>query len=282
MFGIILLTAGSFFSEVGVSLGKEEVARRKENIYTYGFLSLSLSTLAFLLIALLRGEFLFSLDSLPTLSLRIGLEILQAYVSIRAITTADRSTFGFLRVLTVPLLLLTDLALGYSLAANQIIGVGILTTSLLLLFLNHGLRSKGIGLVLFSALNAVILISLFKYDITHFNSVEVEQGIIQVILLIFFALMAWRTNGQNPLRLLGKPLFFFQSLSQAVAGVLVSFGYVFVPASVAASIERSTAVFFSLLSGNRYFHEKKLAQKLLAFLLLIIGFAFLTGFSPFS
>lgn len=276
MFGIFLLASGSFFSEIGVSLGKEEVARRKENIFTYGFLSLFLTTLIFFCIALFRGKFLFSFESLPTLSLRAGLEILQAYVSIKAITVADRSTFGFLRVLTVPLLLLVDLSLGYSLTVNQIIGVGILTLSLLLLFLNHGLRSKGVGLVLFSAINAVILISLYKYDISHFNSVEVEQGIIQVILLVFFALMAWRTNGQNPLRLLGKPLFFFQSLSQAVAGVLVSFGYVFVPASVAASVERSTAVFFSLLSGNRYFHEKKLTQKLLAFLLLVIGFAFLS------
>lgn len=279
MFGIFLLASGAFFSEIGVSLGKGEVAQRKENIYTYGFLSLFLSTLVFLLIALLRGKFLFSLDSLPTLSLRIGLEILQTYISIRAITTADRSTFGFLRVLTIPLLLLVDLALGYSLLPNQIIGAGILTVSLLLLFLSHGLRSKGLGLVLFSAVNAVITISLFKYNITHFNSVEVEQGIVQIILLGFFALMAWRTNEQNPLRLLGRPRFFFQSLSQAIAGVLVSFGYLFVPASVAASVERSTAVFFSLLSGNRYFHEKKLAQKLLAFLMLVIGFAFLGGLS---
>ena len=239
-----------------------------------------MSTIVFFLIALLRGQFLFSLDSLPTLVPRIILEILQAYVIVKAVTTADRSTFGFLRVLTIPLLLLVDLTLGYSLSINQIIGSGILTLSILFLFLNHGLRSNGIGLVLFSALNAVITISLFKYDITHFNSVEVEQGIIQIILLIFFALMAWRVNRQNPLRLLGKPLFFFQSLSQAIAGVLVSFGYSFIPASVAASVERSTAVFFSLLSGNRYFHEKKFAQKLLAFLLLAIGFMFLSGF-PF-
>jgi|SRR3989344_6332726 len=277
MFGIFLLASGSFFSEIGLSLGKEEVARRKENIYTYGFLSLFLSTVVFICIAFVRGKFLFSLDSLPTLGLRIVLEIFQAYVSIKAITTADRSTFGFLRVLTIPLLLMVDLALGYSLAVNQIIGAGILTISLLLLFFNHGLRTKGVGFVIISAINAVITISLFKYNISHFNSVEVEQGIVQVILLVFFALMAWRTNGQNPLHMLRKPLFFFQSLSQAVAGVLVSFGYLFIPASVAASVERSTAVFFSLLSGNRYFHEKKLAQKLIAFLFLVIGFAFLAG-----
>lgn len=279
MLGIFLLASGSFFSEMGVSLGKEEVLRRKENIYTYGFLSLFLSTLVFVCIAFIRGKFLFSVESLPTLGLRMILEIFQAYISIKAITIADRSTFGFLRVLTIPLLLLVDISLGYSLAVNQIIGAGILTVSLLLLLLNHGLRTKGIGFVLLSAVNAVITISLFKYNISHFNSVEVEQGIVQIILLVYFSVMVWRTKGKNPLRLLAKPLFFLQSLSQAVAGVLISFGYLFIPASVASSVERSTSVFFSLLSGKQYFHEKKFAQKLVAFLFLIIGFAFLAGFS---
>lgn len=96
---------------------------------------------------------------------------------------ADRSTYGFLRVLTIPLLLLVDLALGYSLSQGQIVGVSILTLSVLLLLLNHGLRTKGIGFVLLSAVNAVVTLSLFKYDITHFNSVEVEQGITQLVLL---------------------------------------------------------------------------------------------------
>lgn len=279
MLAILLIAAGAFFSEVATSLGKEEVARRKETIFTYGFLSLFLSTIVFLLIAVfVRGEFVFSLQSLPTLSLRAALEILQAYVSIKAVTTADRSTFGFLRILTIPLLLLVDVLLGYDITLNQLVGVSILTVSILFLLLNHGVRTKGIGFVLFSALNAVITLSLFKYNITHFNSVEADQSIIQSILLLYFAVMVWRTKGQNPLRLLLKPLFFFQSLSQAVGGVLVSFAYLFVPASVAASIERPTSVFFSLVAGNRYFHEKKLAQKLIAFLLLLIGFAFLAGF----
>lgn len=279
MLSILLIAAGSFFHEVATSFGKEEVARKKETIFTYGFLSLFLSTIVFLLIAIfVRGEFVFSLQSLPTLSLRAVLEILQTYVSIKAITVADRSTYGFLRIFTIPLLLFVDLALGYPLTTSQIVGASILTVSVLLLLFNHGLRTRGIGFVLFSAVNAVVTLSLFKYNITHFNSVEVEQGIIQVILLVYFAAMVWRTKGQNPLRLLLKPLFFFQSLSQAVGGVLVSFGYNFVPASVAASIERPTSVFFSLVSRNRYFHEKKLAQKLVAFLLLLLGFAFLAGF----
>ncbi|TSC55411.1 MAG: Uncharacterized protein Greene041679_622 [Parcubacteria group bacterium Greene0416_79] len=278
MFGLLLITAGSLFQEVGASLGKREVARRHETIYTYGFLSLCLSTLAFAFFAIfVRGEFIFSLASLPTLALRAALEVLQAYVSIRAITTADRSTFGFLRMLTIPLLLIVDLLLGYALTGNQIIGASILTVSILLLFLNHGLSGKGTGWVLLSAVNAVATLSLFKYHITFFNSVEAEQIIIQLVLLFVFTAAAWRTTGKNPLLLFRKPVFLLQSLSEAAAGVVVSFGYLFVPASVGTSVARSTSVFFSMLSGNRYFKEKKLAQKLIAFLLLVVGFAFLVG-----
>lgn len=277
MLSIFLIAAGSFFSEVATSLGKNEVARRNETIYSFGFLSISVSTLVFLLIALVRGTFVFSSASLPTLVLHAAFSIIQSYVSIKAVTIADRSTYGFLRVFTIPVLLVVDLVLAYSLPVHQIMGASILTLSVLFLLLNHGLRTKGVVWVLLSAINAVITLSLFKYNITRFNSVEVEQGIVNVVLLLYFAIMVWRNNGINPLMLLTRPLMLAQSCSQALAGVLVSFGYLFVPASVATSVERAASVFFSVLAGNRQFHEKRLAQKLIAFALLAIGLVVLAG-----
>lgn len=84
LLSILLIAAGAFFIEAATSLGKEEIARRKETIFTYGFLSLCLSTALFFLFAVfVRGEFIFSLQSLPTLALRAVLEIVQAYVSIK-------------------------------------------------------------------------------------------------------------------------------------------------------------------------------------------------------
>lgn len=282
MLGILLITVGTLFGEVGTSLGKVEVARKKQDIYSFGFLSLCLSTTVFVLIAVfVRGEFIFSFASLPTLSLRAVLEILQMVFSIKAIIAADRSTYGFVRVLTIPLLFLVDLFLGYSLTESQIIGIIIVTVSILLLFLNRGLHRAGIGWVLLCTVNAVFTLSLFKYDITYFNSVEVEQSIIQLILLGYFTLMVRRTSGENPLALFPRPLFLFQSFSQAVTGVLVSFGYPFLPASVATGVERATAVLFSVVSGHHYFREQKLIQKLIALLLLIVGFAFLAGLAFF-
>lgn len=282
MLGILFITLGTLFGEVGTSLGKEEVARKKQDIYSFGFLSLCLSTIAFILIAFfVRQEFIFSFASLPTLSLRAVLEILQMVFSIKAVIAADRSTYGFVRVLTIPLLLLVDLFLGYSLTNSQIIGIIIVTVSIFLLFLNRGLHRAGIGWVLLCTVNAVLTLSLFKYDITHFNSVEVEQSIIQLILLAYFAVMVRRTSGDNPLALFRKTLFLFQSVSQAVAGVLVSFGYPFLPASVATGVERATAVLFSVVSGHRYFREQRIVQKLVALLLLMVGFAFLAGLAFF-
>lgn len=282
MLGILLIAFGSLFGEVGTSLGKVEVARKKQDIYSFGFLSLCFSTIVFVLIAVfVRGEFIFSVASLPTLSLRAVLEILQMIFSIKAIIAADRSTYGFVRVFTIPLLLFVDIVLGYSLTSSQITGVVIVSVSILLLFFSHGLRRQGIWWVLLSTVNAVFTLSLFKYNITHFNSVEVEQSIVQLILLVYFAIMVRRTSGENPLALFRKTLFLFQSASQAAAGVLISFGYPFIPASVATGVERTTAVLFSVVSGHRYFDEQKLVQKLLALLLLIVGFAFLAGFAFF-
>jgi hypothetical protein len=48
------------------------------------------------------------------------------YVNAKVIMQADRSTMGFLRLLTIPLLLVIDLALGYRLEPVQIVGIGVM------------------------------------------------------------------------------------------------------------------------------------------------------------
>ena len=104
----------------------------------------------------------------------------------------------------MPLLVIADLVLGYELQAYQIIGVGIIIFALAVLFLNHGINKKGIFYSALSAILAVATLSLFKYDITKYNSVEAEQGIISVILLIYLFFMARLITKENPLKLLKK------------------------------------------------------------------------------
>ena len=275
MIGLILVLTSTFFEEVGTSIGKFKVGRHVESIYTMGFLSLFWGTVFLIVSGFVRDGFVFSMSSLPTFSIRVVLEIAQAHVSILAITTADRSTFGFVRIGTIPLLLAIDIFLGYAIGPNQIIGIGMIIAGLVILLINHGIKRKGLWLVAFTAVNAAITISLFKYDITHFNSVESEQGIIMIILMAYFFVMAILVKKEDPIKFLKKPIFLVQSLSSGIASVLMSFAYLFASASIITTAKRSLTILWSILSGKIYFHEKNLIVKIVSYLFIVLGLVFL-------
>ena len=277
MFGFILVLGAALAEEVGDSIGKSAVVAKKESIYTFGFLMLLWSTIFLLASAFIRDNFIFSLASLPTLGIRSVLEIAQAHVSVLAVTRADRSTYGFLRILTIPLLLVVDMVLGYTIGTYQILGMGIIIAALVVLFINHGIKKEGAWLVVFTAINAVATISLYKYNISHFNSVEVEQVIVHAVLLVYFVAMALLVAKENPLQFLRKPLFFGQSVTMGAASALMSFAYLFGAASVITTVKRAAGILWALLSGNLYFQEKQFLVKMASFILIVIGPIFLAS-----
>jgi len=59
MFGLFLVLIASAFSEIGVSIGKTEVEKRKDSIYSMGFFSLFIGTVFFFLIATPVGLVIF-------------------------------------------------------------------------------------------------------------------------------------------------------------------------------------------------------------------------------
>ena len=275
MFGIILVSVGAFFDEISTLIGKAEVAEKKETIYSMAFLSLIWSTLVFAIIILVRGEFVFSFASIPTLLLRTVIEVVLIYVGTIAVVRSDRSTFGFLRTGTIPLLLIADLWLGYTLTPLQIVGIAILVLALLVAFLNHGIRKEGIKFVLLATILPVFTISIFKYNITHYNSVEVEQLITHIILLICIFVMALKVGHENPLKMLTQRVFFAQSFSACIGGVLISFAYLFAPASTITAAKRAVSVLWAIVAGNLYFQEKHIVLKIALFVVVAIGIALL-------
>src|SRR3989338_10538360 len=134
MFGIILIAAAGVFEETGTVIGKYEVAHKKESLYAMGFLSSVWASLFLIVIGLALDDLIFSLASLPTFLLRMVLEVILLFVSLNAVLAADRSTFSFLRTLTIPLLLVADLALGYAISTTQILGIGLMVVAFLFLF----------------------------------------------------------------------------------------------------------------------------------------------------
>lgn len=275
MTGFLLVLAAAFFAEIGDSIGKREVNNKRESIYTFGFLIMLWGTVFLFALGFLRDSFVFSAASLPTLSARIILEIVQAYISVLAIAAADRSTFGFLRILTLPLLLGIDVFLGYTISSYDVWGIGIIITALAILFINHGIRRAGAGLVLISAVNAAITLSLFKYNITHYNSVELEQGIVHAVLLVYFFIMAIVAAKENPLLFLKRPVFLGQSIAAGLGVVLYSFAYLFAPASIITTIKRAATILWAMIFGNVYFKEKKFLVKTATLILIVTGLVFL-------
>ena len=145
MIVFFLTFVANLFDETGTSIGKHEAQLKKESLYTMGFLNLLWGTLFFLCFAFfIRKGFIFSLASLPTFVPRLILEVFQAHITLRATIAATRSTFSFIRILTIPLLLLTDITLGYTIGFNQIIGIIIIVIALAVLMFNHGLKTKGL------------------------------------------------------------------------------------------------------------------------------------------
>lgn len=275
MFGIVLAGIGNFFAEIAETIGKKEGREKVASVYTLSFVSLFFAAIFIAAVGVTRDSFVFSLASLPTFCVRALLEIVQAYATTRALIAADRADFGFVKSLTIPLLLIIDLTIGYPLTPLQMTGIGIilLSVSILLFYERHTVQ--GLFFLLVSAINAAITISLYKYNITNFNSVEAEQSLIIVFLLVYFFFAAKYFANENPLRFLVKRIFLAQSLSSGVAHVANSFAYLFASPSVIATAIRSFAVLFALLSGKLYFHERYFWLKAGLFLLIVLGLVLL-------
>lgn len=273
MIGFFLAFLGSFFREVSSSIGKWEILRKEESMYTMAFLNLLVGAAVYFGIAFfVRKEFLFSFESLPTFAARAILEIFQAHVSIVALVRADRSTYSFIRTATIPLLFAVDILLGYAVGFGQAVGVLIIFAAIFLFLMSRGVRHAGAVLTGITAVNAVATLSLYKYNITHYNSVEAEQGIITLILIAYFGWFVFARARENPFQLLKKPFIAFQSLSNGGASILEGFSYAFAPASLILAAERSSSIFWAIVSGNMYFHERAVVKKILFAFVLAVGF----------
>jgi hypothetical protein len=272
MIGILLSAIASFFGELSGTLEKWMVKKKVESVYAIGFQN-SLVSFAFFVFFVLvgNGELRLHPDSFPTLALLAVLAVLQAYLTLMGTAIASRGTFNFIRTGTMPLLLVADLLVGYSLTATQISGIVVVMCALLFLFMNHGIERKGAWMVALSAVNAAITLSLYKWHVTVWNSVAAEQLVVHCAYLLFFLFGSIVIAKENPLKLLTKRLPFMQSAVYAVDSFISSFAYVFAPASVILAATRSSAVLWGILFGNRVFHEKALVLKIATCVVITIG-----------
>ncbi len=272
---IILLISASILSEVAGSIGKVAIGRKMETAFSMSFLNMLWAFGIFGATLLVRPDaWHFSLASIPLLLIRFVLECLQVYWSGEAVALASRGTFGLVRSLTIPFVLLADILLGYTLDAYQLLGIGIVFLTLVVLASIGDLERKGIGFVLLSAVNAAITISIFKFSITHYNSIPTEQFLITGGLLTFVYIMA-RRDGEYPLRLFRQPMLAGQSAAFGTGSLLAALAYQWLPASIATTFSRALDVIWSIVFGKAYFKEAHLATKLIGCAIIVVGLVLL-------
>jgi len=271
MLTVLFASIGSFIEEISSSIIKLETTHKRESIYSAGLISMFFGGLVFATAALFQGNFVFSFASLPTFVPRAILEILQMHMTMLAMAKANRSTFAFVRNLTIPLLLASDILFGFRVSFNQWFGIGTILLILGIIFYFHIIDVRGIGYSLFTSVNAVFTISLFKYNVTNFNSVEGEQIIIYAILFAYFFLAAKFLANEDILSIFKKPLHLAQGTSHGIAALLESFAIFLGNPGIAIAAKRASAVLAGIISGHNYFQEKKFGAKIIVSLVLVIG-----------
>jgi hypothetical protein len=265
MLALLLVLCSTFSEEISESIAKRSVRARRETVYSMGFLGLFWGLVAMLGIVIFGGQHHLDPASWPTLLPRIGLEVLVTFMISESIILADRSTIGFLRLLPIPLLLLVDVILGYHITPLQITGVLLMFFALTVAFRHNPRGQRGAWLIVLTALLNVVTVSLFKYDITHYNDVAAEQALVLGCIVAFFYIQTRRHRGTSPLRLLFRPVSGTQAVASGLSTILGSFAMALAPASVIIALKRTFALLWAVLFGRTYFHEHSLTRKLSSF-----------------
>jgi len=218
-------------------------------------------------------EFNFNYASIPLLCIRLLLEVTQSYITLIAIKHCDRSTFSILRVLTIPLLVIADMLLWYQFSSYSLIWIAIILFSFIVFNINtKTINWTGWYFAIFTAINAVITLSLFKYSLTHYwNSLEIDQGIMALGTVIFFLIYNYNRERKFWYYLLKKEkIFWIQWILMALTSIIISYTYVYLNASEATAVKRAWEMFWSVLAGFIFFQEKHLWKKILFALCIII------------
>ena len=265
------MALSNLFTESSTAIGKRAMAKKVQSVYGYAFLSIFWFNIFMVITVLLGAKLHFSTKSLPFFLPRVVLEIAMTWLGAKAISMADLSTFSFLRLIAIPILLVIDIILGYPISPWQIFGMLIIFGVLVYLLGHKTLNPRGSRYIIGVALISPVDLSLYKYDITHYNSVAAEQILIGLSIMTFFIVVAWYNGHERTWAYLFKRRPESQSLLFGFGSVLNTYAYKYVAASIALTFSRATEIIMAILFGNVVFHERKVGHKLAALAIVVVA-----------
>ena len=271
MIALALIAIGTLINESASSVGKWAVRAHKESLYTMGFLDLFWVTIVFTAWVAYTGTWALQLQSLPYFFIRAIVELCVLVAGLKATARVDRGTYTLITVLTIPLVLVVDYAVGFNIPNNALWGMLLIIVAFIILFARHSIDTKGIKYAFTWTIGVVATIALFKHNITYYNTVEGEQFWMTLILLAYVTLMAVFHDKKNPLRAVFVYPSSLQSLARGLAVPILNFSYALGVASVIVTGKRAFSIIWALASGSHYFHERHIVTKILGAILVIAG-----------
>jgi len=213
--------------------------------YFFGWLYFELNLLSFILAVL-------------TVLFTIGFY----YFAMKTIETADRSTASIFSVLVLPMLLISDIILGYGINIYQIVWVLFITLILLISSYSWTLNLKWFKYIITTTFIAFASTMVFKYLISHFTNVYTQLFIQAFFSLIIVTWIVYKKLWKTWITSVLKKEYFIIWIIRWANTMLTSLAYMFGPASIISSFKRIWAMFWWVIFGKLIFHETNLWKKL--------------------
>ena len=260
--GIIILVVGCFFLEQSTVLKKK--LGKEIDIHQISFLTMLTTTIFAGIVLFLQNDRTFTrtLLSFFLLIFQILAGVIFTEITNKAIHHADRSTFSVMSTIAIPLLLVSDIFLGYEVSLRQIIGVVILVAMLSYTIFKGDFSMKGMKYVVISNLISIGTIMAFKYSTVHFASTELMNFYNAGCMSILFFIIVCRTKGLRGVKNVFKRKYFWFASLYGVGSILSAAAYKYMIASMVVALKRFLSMMFGVITGKLYFHETNTSKKL--------------------
>ncbi|MDR3168913.1 MAG: hypothetical protein LBU27_04055 [Candidatus Peribacteria bacterium] len=260
--GILILFFGCFFLEQSSVLKKKLGA--EIDIHQISLLTM-LATMVFSGIVVATSNdrtFTRTLGSFLLVVFQILAGVLFSEISNKAVHQADRSTFSVMSTISIPLLLISDIVLGYDVSWRQIAGVIILVMMLGYTVFTGDFSKKGIKYIITSNLISMGTIIAFKYTTTYYASTELMNFYNAGGMSLLFLVIVGRTKGRHGIQQILRPKYLGFASLYAVGSVLCAAAYKYMIASMVIALKRFFSMMFGILTGKLFFHEENTTKKL--------------------
>ncbi len=185
-----------------------------------------------------------------------------------AVKIADRSTMSTFWVLLLPLLLLFDLILWYSIATIEILGVIFVTLTLLITSYKGSMSLNWISYVLLSLFFSAIMISIINYALAY-NSLEAQMIMTQSLTSIALFFIVFFQSWVKWLSQCLNVKYYSFGLLNAWNVLLNNMALVFGPASVITTFRKVWEVLWGVVFWKIVFKETNFIRKISTAIVLV-------------